>query len=220
MPIRTRKLFDTPLNWKFNINYTCVFGISLVKGPFLVPFFGLSFHPFDLLCRCIWHKFFWKARLNCHHIFFFRQTWPQLVNVEKMHLVWLDFGIRLMRFLWQMIWKCICQMENENWQKKKKQNDMCGWLTIIPLYDCFYISFLGEIRYWKYWKWPFKGRMNNLYEIGCVGSGKTLKWINVSASGRAAPYSMHGKFPPPLTKPNITQLILTLFYNLQSRLLN
>lgn len=31
-----------------------------------------------------------------------------------MHLAWLDFGIRLMRFLWQMIWQCIWQME-------------CGW---------------------------------------------------------------------------------------------
>lgn len=104
------------------------------RGLFIFPFFGLSFHPFDLL----WHKSFWKARLNCHHFFYFfsTKTWPQLVNVEKMHLVWLDFGIRLMRFLWQMIWKCICQMENGKWKLTK--NEMCGWLTIIPMHDCFY----------------------------------------------------------------------------------
>jgi len=148
-----------PLNFPFNNHENDPHGWHLVGWPKRV-----SIQP--VLCVC----FFWHilspfliyfvnafgtnpfknrglATTNFHGFFrfpFFFLNWPQLVNVEEIHLVWLDFGIRLMRFLWLTIWKCIWQMR-------------CGCSIISPS-TLFVVFRWGccKFRYWIYWKWPFK----------------------------------------------------------------
>lgn len=181
MAIWTGKLFDMPWNFPFNIpfniNYTgtCVWhlvlfrpkrlfnGSSWVAG-FQFRFFGKSFHPFWTTLSMHLAQIPLKSATKPPFPFFYTK-----LTSEKMHLAWLDFGIRLMRFLWQMIWQCIWQME-------------CGW-SLFGLSSTLLLFFrllLGEIFAieYIYWKWPFKGRMNNnLYEFCCVpvcvGSGES-----------------------------------------------